>query len=83
MITGFLLTLLVSLVSFFVSLLPVVSIPTDWTSSVSLVFNYVKSFSWLIPVSSLLSVLGVAFTFHLALFGYDLSLKIYHMIRGK
>jgi len=82
MITGFLLQILYVVVAFFVGLLPTIDVPVGWTSSIALMMSYVNGLSWLFPVSTLLSVLGLAVTFHVALLGYDLSIKIYHMLRG-
>lgn len=83
MITGFLLTILFAIIAFFVGLLPVLAMPTAWTDALSLIWSYLNSFSFLFPVATLASVLAFAVAFHLYLLGYDLSLKVYHMIRGK
>jgi len=83
MITGFFLQIFYSVIAFFIGLLPVISIPADWSNALILIWGYLQSFSFLFPVSTLVSVLSVALTFHLALLSYDLSIKVYHMIRGK
>jgi len=83
MITGFFLQIFYALVSFFIGLLPVIAMPASWTSALSLVWTYLNQYSFLFPVTTLVSVLSFAVVFHLALLGYDLSLKIYHMIRGR
>jgi len=49
---------------------------------VTLIMTYVNDLSWLFPVSTLLTVLVFATAFHVALLGYDLALKVFHMIRG-
>jgi len=82
MIVGFILSLLYTMLAFFVGLLPTIAVPTGWTDALSLIWGYLNSFAFLFPVSTLVSVLGVAVAFHLALLGYDLALKVYHMIRG-
>lgn len=82
MITGFFLNILYSFIVFFINLLPVVGLPSDWATAFVLVWSYLMSFSFLFPVSTLITVLGYAFGFHLILLSYDLSLKVYHLIRG-
>jgi len=83
MITGFFLNIFYGLVSFFIGLLPTVAMPVGFVSAVSLFWGYLNSFSAFFPVTTLIAVLSFAVTFHLILLGYDLSLKIYHMIRGR
>jgi len=83
MITGFFLQVFYLVVAFFVGLLPFVEMPSDWLNAIVLAWSYLNSFSFLFPVSTFLSVLTFALVFHIALLGYDLSLKVYHMIRGK
>jgi len=82
MITGFFLQVGYTIVAFFVGILPIIAIPSGWTSALTLIWSYLNSFAFFFPVSTLTQVLGFAVVFHLALLGYDLSLKIYHMIRG-
>lgn len=82
MITGFLLTILTALFSAFIAVLPVVAMPTEWLDAITLVWGYINAFSWLFPIDTFASVISFAIVFHLALFTYDVSLKIYHMIRG-
>jgi len=82
MITGFFLQIGYTIVAFFVGILPIVSIPSGWTTALTLIWSYLNSFAFFFPVSTLTQVLTFAVVFHLALLGYDLSLKIYHMIRG-
>jgi len=83
MITGFFLNIIYTIIAFFVGLLPTIAIPTAWLDSVTLVMTYVNALSWLFPVATLLTVVSFAVAFHLAMLGYDLSLKAYHMLRGK
>jgi len=82
MITGFLLSILYTVIAFFVGLLPIIAMPSGWTDALSLIWSYLNSFSFLFPVATLVSVLVFAVAFHLVLLTYDLSLKVYHMIRG-
>jgi len=82
MITGFFLQIFYTLIAFFVGLLPIVSMPSGWTDALSLIWGYLNTFSFLFPIATLVSVLTFAVTFHLFLLGYDLALKVYHMIRG-
>jgi len=83
MITGFFLQIFYAVIAFFIGLLPIIAVPADWANALVLIWGYLQSFSFLFPVAALVSVLSVALTFHLALLSYDLSIKVYHMIRGK
>jgi len=83
MITGFLINVALSVIGFFVGLLPVIAMPAGFVDAITLFWGYLNSFSAFFPMSTLVTVLGFAVTFHFALFGYDLSLKVYHMIRGR
>jgi len=83
MIIGFLLGLAYSMVAFFVGLLPVIPLPDGVTTAFVTVLAYLNAWSFLIPVETLLNVLSFAISFHVILLGYDLSLKVYHMIRGR
>jgi len=82
MITGFLMQMGIALIGFFVGLLPIVAMPSGWTDAFTLIWGYMNAFSFLFPMATLVSVLSLALTFHLTLLGYDVSLKVYHMIRG-
>jgi len=82
MITGFLMQMGFAIINFFVGLLPTVAMPSGWTDALALIWSYINMFSFLIPVGTFVSVLSFAVSFHLILLGYDVSLKVYHMIRG-
>lgn len=83
MITGFFLQIGYVLVAFFIGLLPEIPTPDGWTDAIALIMSYMNALSWLFPVATLLQVLSFAVAFHVALLGYDLSLKVYHLIRGR
>jgi len=82
MITGFLLRIVLAFIGFAVGLLPVIAMPSGWIDALSLIWGYLNSFSFLFPMATLTAVLSFAVAFHLALLGYDIALKVYHMIRG-
>jgi len=82
MITGFFITIITVVVSFFVSVLPVYDMPTQWFDAVNLIWGYVNALNFLLPISTLLQVLVIAMLFHGTIFLWHFSLKIYHMIRG-
>jgi len=82
MITGFFIQIASTLILFFIGILPVYALPTEWLAAVTLIWGYISAMSFLLPVSTLLQVLGVAMLFHITVFVFNLSLKIYHMIRG-
>jgi len=83
MIIGFLISIMTAFFGFILGLLPEVAIPQGWVDAVALIMEYVNGLSWLFPVSTLLTVLFFALTFHAVLLGYDISLKLFHMLRGK
>jgi len=82
MITGFFLRIFYVVVSFFVGLLPVIPLPAAFASAIALFWGYLNQFSYYFPMTTLVSVIGFAVAFHAILLGYDVSLKIYHLIRG-
>jgi len=61
MITGFFLSLLLAIVTFIVSLLPVSTFPPQIPSAVSLIWGYVNLFSMVIPVGTILAVMLLMF----------------------
>jgi len=82
MITGFFISLLTTVVLFFVGLLPVLAIPSGWTDAITLIWGYVNAMSFLLPISTLLTILGLVVSIEIAVFVWHFSLKLYHMIRG-
>jgi len=83
MITSFLLSVLYQFLSFFIGLLPSVDFPTAITTAISTIWYYLNAVSFLLPVSTILTVLGLAITFHLAILGWRLAHLIGGYIRGK
>jgi len=83
MITAFFLNIFISLIGFVVAVLPTYGLPSGFTSAVSLLWSYIQPWGFLFPISTLTAVITAAAFFHLSLLGYDLFLKVYHMIRGK
>jgi len=82
MITGVLLKMGYALVAFFLGLLPVLSLPDGVVDAIQLIWTYLNMFSFLFPMGALVGALTLTLTFHGILLGYDLTMKIYHMIRG-
>lgn len=83
MITGFLLESFYGIIVFLFSLFPTLALPTAVTTAVTLAFSYLNQFSFLLPVGSLLTVVGLALTFHVALLTFDFSIWVIHLIRGR
>jgi len=83
MITGFLLQLFYVFIVFLVSALPSVALPTAFSAAFVLVWGYLSSFSFLFPMPTLVSVLLLAISFHIALLIFDFSLWLIHLIRGR
>jgi len=83
MITGFILTLIYQFISFTVGLLPTGSaFPSEWTAGIYTVWGYVNSFSFVVPVGTLVSALAIAMSFHLFVFAWKAMHWIYSLIRG-
>jgi len=83
MITGFFLQVLTTLITFFVMILPVIAVPQGWLDAISLVWGYINAMSFLLPISTLLQILGLVVVIEVFLFIYHFSLKVYHLVRGK
>jgi len=82
MITGFFISIVTTVVVFFVGLLPIIAVPMDWISAVNLIWGYMNALSFLLPISTLLTILSLVITIEVAVFLWHFSLKLYHMIRG-
>jgi len=82
MITGSILALILVLLQFFVNLLPVAAFPTEIAIAIGTMWGYVTSYNFLFPVSTLLTILGIAMIFHATLLVWRLANFIGHYIRG-
>jgi len=83
MITGFFLSLPAYLIMALFSLFPAGQpAPQEWVSSLYLIWSYINSFSFIVPVDTLLSALVVSLTFHLAIFLYHAIAWLLRKIPG-
>lgn len=78
MITGFFLYLLYALLSFLVGILPTLAFPASFASALNVAWYYVNALSFLLPMTTLLTVLGFAMAFHAAV----LIWRLIHLIGG-
>jgi len=83
MITGFFLQIFYTILEFFLNLLPVAPFPTEIGSAIAQTWGYIQAWSFLFPVSTLLAALGIAFTYHAAIFVWHLSHMVGGYIRGR
>lgn len=83
MITGFFLQIFYGFLSFFVALLPTTGFPVDISSAIATVWGYVNALSFLLPVTTLLTVLGLAMTFHGAVLLWRLIHMVASYVRGR
>lgn len=83
MITGFFLNVLLVLLNFFFGLVPPFPMPAPVLSSLTFIVGLMNAWTWLFPVGTLLTVVGLSISFHLALVLFDLAIWIIHLIRGK
>jgi len=71
------------ILAYFVSLLPQGSpLPSIWIADVYTIWSYINSFSFIVPVDTLLYCLGIAMTFHLFIFAWKSMHWLYGLIRG-
>lgn len=83
MITGFFLAVFYVLLVAVTSLFPAVSLPSAWATSFALLWGYFSSFSFLFPMPTVLAVLLLALSFHVALLLFDFTLWVIHLLRGR
>jgi len=82
MITGFFLQVIFLFFSFIVGLLPVYAFPTQISDAILVFWGYANAYSFLWPIATYVQVLGIAVFFEAVMLVYNLSLKIWHMLRG-
>jgi len=82
MIIGFFINILSSILAFFINLLPILNIPAEWTTAITLIWGYINAMSFLLPITTLLTILGIVLTIEVVIFVWHFGLKIYHMLRG-
>jgi len=83
MITGFILTIIYYFIAFLVGLLPLGSdFPASWVVAVNQIWGYINAFSFIVPVSTLVYVLGIAISFHLFIFAWKVIHWVLSLIRG-
>jgi len=83
MITGFILQIFYAVLAFFIGLLPSTPFPQALANAFSLVWGLINSVSFLLPVSTLVTVLGIAMVFHAAILLWRLSHLVGGYIRGR
>lgn len=83
MITGFFLNIGLTLITYFVNLLPVRPFPTEIAGAITAIVGYMNAFSFIFPVGTLLTVLGLALTFHLTVILWNFSHLVLRYLRGR
>jgi len=81
MIYGFYIFVFTTLIGAIIAALPDIPYDQDVTTSIHAVWLYVQAFSWLFPISTLVTVVQIAIAFHLSIFVFDFSLKVYELVR--
>lgn len=83
MITAFFLTIAYNFLNFLVGLLPVGSALTStWVSGVYTLWAYINSFSFIVPVGTLVTCLAIAMAFHLFVFAWKFLHWVWSLLRG-
>jgi len=83
MITGFFLSIFTAIISFFVGFLPTVPIPAGVLNAFTSVWAFINAYSFLLPVNTMLEVLGIVMTYYVAILVFDIALWIIHLLRGR
>lgn len=55
------------------------SVPTDWVTSLHTIWFYMNTFAFILPMTTILTVFGIAMTFHLAIFAF----RFFHWVITK
>jgi len=71
MIIGFFLSLFYTFISFIVGLLPTSAFPSEISSAITTFWSYVNLFSMVVPVQTIITVLGLSFTYLATLLVWD------------
>lgn len=83
MIIGFLLNILYGFINLLVGYLPVGgSVPSTWISGIYSIWSYVNLFSFVVPVNTILSCLGIALVFHGFIFAWHGIHWVISLVRG-
>jgi len=83
MITEFLLSIPAFILQAFLAIIPNGgSIPTEWSSSVFLMWGYVNQFSFILPINTIVTCLGIVMTYHLTMWGWDALVWILARMRS-
>jgi len=82
MITGFFLTIFLTLFNFIVNVLPTVAFPTEIQDAFVLVWGYAQLFSLILPVDTMLQVFALALAYHAIYMVWRLGHMIMGYIRG-
>jgi len=82
MIGTFLLNALSGLLLLLISILPSYALPSSISSSLASVISYGQAFSFIFPISTLITVAGLALLFHLGILGFKLLNWIIGKVRG-
>jgi len=82
MITSFLLGLLISILSWAVSWLPIWDLPIEFTNAIATVWGYMNAFSFMWPVGSMVLLFAVVSVYYGAMLAFDITLWIIHLFRG-
>jgi len=83
MITGSLLNLFTGIISFFLNGMSTTPIfPTEFASSLQTIWGYITVWSYILPVTTFLSVLFLSLIFQSGFWGWRGIKWIIHIIRG-
>ncbi len=82
MITGLILTAILTFVNFIFGLLSGAAIATGVSDGIVAFFNYTYQFNNLLPIDTALQLLHYAADFWILVLGFEISKWIIHLLRG-
>lgn len=82
MIIGYLLIIINSAVVYFLSLLPIGGLPSEVVSAAQSLGGYMAAWNTILPVSTMITIVGLVVTMKIAVFSFRIGLYVVHLIRG-
>lgn len=82
MITATIINFFLILIANIIAILPLGSLPAGVHSAFQWMVDTLYKFSGIMPVATILTILGYAISFHVAVFGFKTGIWIYNKFRG-
>ena len=82
MITGLILRFVMSFLLLIVSALPVATLPVGINTALNYMISGLYKFSDIIPVATILQIVGYAIAFEVLVYGFKILIWLYNKLRG-